>query len=480
MFPVPNLTVTHFNLSIFRIVFFAAFFGDLFSLYLWRRISFSTNWIPDIILPIALVSLGCLTVGFKTRQAAILSFLLLNVVLFNCDDVYVFDSICLAFVFAFIFAPTPFALAVDVVASKRPQQPQAAIPVWFVLFLFSLVEIIYLDSVLFKITSTIWMQGTAFWLSAALPHFARGPFPGFLNNVLLLQLLTWGAGIIEICYPLILVKQLRQFMAGLGILLHGMMTVFFPITFFGLGMVATYLLYVDFPPSLLARFRLKAAAQAGNGIEAQSASNAKSAIEAQSAPNAKSAIEASSAFAPEPTTHVAPAPCTVPQIAAIALLWLMQLVLLFGEKTSPVGQATSWVCKSLGICRHPVYINGHFSVQEPILRFQVKSGNQTYWLPSFNEKGYPELSNRYFCMTTVKLRASANSHNKEDVVVRYIKGNLERLDVRDADVMVYGKDVYVPLAIDFTAPERIENRTWKPVARATFKDGRVNLVWITP
>jgi hypothetical protein len=237
-------------------------------------------------------------------------------------------------------------------------------------------------------------------------------------------------------------------MTALGILLHGMMIIFFPITFFGIGMAATYLLYVDFPSGLLRRLGLDNIADEEAKVDTASATMA--------------------------------APCTVPQLSVIVFLWVMQFMLLFGDKTTAAGQFNALLCRCLGICRHPVYINGHFSVKEPILRFQVLSGNQTYWLPSFDEKGYPEVSNRYFCMVNVKLRVSASNRMREDVVVRYIKGHLARLQLKEGVVMVFGKDVYVPLAIDFSAPQRIENRAWKLVARAIIKGGNVDLLWVNP
>lgn len=441
-------TPTHLALAVVRITFFTVLFLDFAQLYHYRLLSFAgaPGWVPGLALPAALVAIAALALGAGTRVAAVAAYVLTHVVYRYCTATYHLDDYARAFLFLFLVAPAPRALALDLRLRRRAAEPQAPIPVWFYLAFFAAMELVYADSVLFKAKSELWQRGLAVWMPAAIPHFSMGRLPDALELALPLRAGSYLALALEVLFPLVLLRAGRVPVVLVGIGLHLGTAFFFPIPFFGVAVSCTYLLFVDW-------------SAVGRALVA---------LRSRVAPDAAVAGESPPPIVP---ARIVPRDC-VPALALLAL----QLSLVFGERLPPSAQRWSdRLCRYAGVSRHPIYIDPHFAIREPILRFEATHGGRAIRLPSFDAKGYPEMTGRYWCMVAFSLRAHGPNPAVDPALRTYLAGLLRMQGVPEADITISGKDVWVPFALDFAADDEVERRPFTPLGTARYREGVVTL-----
>src|SRR5690606_1157309 len=103
----------------------------------------------------------------------------------------------------------------------------------------------YFDSVFFKFTSPLWLNGLGMWLPSSLPQAILVDISPLLN----IKVLVIALGYLTLAFEAIFLftfwrKKWRVPMLIIGVGLHLGILVCFPIPFFALGVIAIYLLMI--------------------------------------------------------------------------------------------------------------------------------------------------------------------------------------------------------------------------------------------
>lgn len=443
--------VTHFGVSVTRLAYASAIFGDMVQVVRWRDTSFdpASAWVPRFVLPAVLFALAAFGLGLYTRISSIAVFVLLQLVYGHLPDTYALDRITLLVTFVFMFAPPPRALALDVRLRKTASKPLDLVPAWFALALLLAIEVPYANSVLNKLRTVGWRHGLTFWLTVTLPHFSANRLPHALKNPLVLRLSTYVALALEAFFPLVLVRPLRRWVVLVGVSLHLGIAFFLPIPMFGLALSSLYLCFVDWGPVL---------ARLGRGGE--------KALDVSADPSAR----------PSP-----PAPSRWAKLgyALPAFLLVGEAIATLPPRFLSILAASRPALGRIGLNNYGVYLDMHFTIPRPILRFEATSHGVPVSIPSFDRLGYPEVTGRYWCTVTIAgLRWNPGEPEGDEAMRRYVRGALMRQGVTDADISVYGRDVSIPLRLAPGLEEDIERRPWVPVASAKYANGELAIHWL--
>lgn len=449
-----DLSVNHVSLSIVRIFFFAVCFCEFLQIYLWRDLTFYNNntvsilnqsiSVANVILPIALVAQILLVLGLFTRISLVVNYFLSHIVISETWFNYHFDYAVLNFAFIFLFMPRPKVLALDCLVRRKlfnkPETGDLNVPAWFVLLMFFGVELVYFDSLFYKYNAIVWLDGLSFWMPAALPHFSTGVLPEWAENKYLMMGLSHLALVLETLFPLILFRRLRFLVFAIGFGLHLGIVIFFPIPWFGLGMCAIYLLFVDWAKILSFR------------IPKTQPSNVRS---------------------------LSRVLYTVIGYLMMVLMCASQLILIFG-KHFEVGSVPHqiavfnrpYLARAMGLFRHPVYIDGHYLRTLPIIRFTTEIDGQEVEIPSYNEEGYPsypKLSGRTWVLVNFHMRKERTSLSRlQGWWEVYLLSWFKNEGLKPRPVKAQYKDVRTPLVLDFELNNQIAERPWAHAADLEF------------
>ena len=455
----PKLAVsyTHYSLSVVRITFFLVAAADFFQLYLNRYVSYPSEamWVAEYILPLSIFVMILLAFGWQSRITAIVNYLLIKLVQYAVIDHYHFDYAVENLAFIFIFAPTAKVLSVDSMLRKRSESEDLSVPVWFSILLFLGIELVYFDSLFYKYNSKLWMDGLAFWMPAALPHFSTNMFPDWLEFKPLVMGLAYLSLVLETLFPLILLKFFRPWVFIVGFGLHAGIALFFPIPFFGLGMCALYLYFIPWERLLEASTQKR--------------------------------IEAAKVIGPRSFTRFGYAICI--------LMTLSQALLIYyrvpaAQQISPISKLAEInhkrVAHWMGLYHHGVYDDVHFTLKPPILRYTTVIDGEEIEIPSYSDEGYPdypEVTGRYWVYLNFLLRYSIVDKNRIGIakferVQRYLKGWFMQKGIPFQPVTVYYKDVSTALAFDFSSDDNIEKKKWHKAGVVRFdEDGKMLASW---
>lgn len=187
-------------------------------------------------------------IGFKTRIATIINFILLvsiqnrNYAILNSGD-----TLMRCMLFLMMFAPTYVKYSVDAYLRNKLDLPYNSevciLPIRLMQLQFSLV---YLATTLFKLKGIDWVDGTAVYYTSRLVNFQRVVLPFVFDYPALIKFSTWSALFIEFAMgSLVWIKELRVWVLLAGIFLHLAIEVSMSIGFFEWVMVAAYIIFLD-------------------------------------------------------------------------------------------------------------------------------------------------------------------------------------------------------------------------------------------
>jgi hypothetical protein len=166
-----------------------------------------------------LVSAVCLTLGFRTRTAAVAVWLGLvslhhrNRLILNSGD-----TLLRIAAFWLMFAPAGRALSLDSWTHRGPA-PKAA--PWAQRMIQLQISVLYATTVWLKLSGPDWIDGTALYWVSRLPEFARFPVPYVFDHMWTIRALTWGTLAVELgLASLVWVKRLRPWVLLAGVALH--------------------------------------------------------------------------------------------------------------------------------------------------------------------------------------------------------------------------------------------------------------------
>jgi len=198
---------------------------------------------------VALVATVCVTVGYRTRIAAVIVLVVLISVnrqiplAFNAGDV-------LLRVLAFYLVLSPAGTAVSVDRWRRHRDRFWVFPrrsPWAMRLLQIQLSVIYLSTVWDKVQGSLWQEGTAVSYALRVADVGRLPTPAFVtDSVVLSELMTFGTLAAELSIGLLVWNRtLRPWVLGLGVALHLGIEVQLAVGFFSLAMLTLYLVFVS-------------------------------------------------------------------------------------------------------------------------------------------------------------------------------------------------------------------------------------------
>jgi hypothetical protein len=120
-------------------------------------------------------------------------------------------------------------------------------PIWPIRLLQVQLSIIYLSSVLIKLTGHAWPQGTAVSYALRLVDMQRLPSPDWLTtNALIMNVATWAALATELAVGvLVWNRRLRPWVLAAGLVMHLMIDIGIIIGIFSYAMFVLYLAWVS-------------------------------------------------------------------------------------------------------------------------------------------------------------------------------------------------------------------------------------------
>ncbi len=253
------------GLAIFRICYGTILFLEVLQLYQFRHLIFDV--VPyqavadnnmDYLLVAWLFTLICLIVGFQTKIATVVNYVL-TLLTFSTFQVYEYhiDYIYILINLVLIFTPVNYSYSIDKFLSKSKKESDSGFPykkvyrIYYDIPIFLGIGLVYFDSVFFKFHTNMWQNGLGLWLPASLPHVTYISTFSFLLDykwlMIFLSHLTLGFETVFIF--LMWFRSLRWLLFIIGFGLHLGIFFFFPIPLFAYAMLSLYILVL--PPDFV-------------------------------------------------------------------------------------------------------------------------------------------------------------------------------------------------------------------------------------
>jgi len=203
---------------------------------------------------VLLVSAIALTVGWHSRLAAVLVFVLMFS--FHRENPWIVgggDVLLRIEALLFALSPCGSALSLDqrrLTGSFSSAQMRA---VWPIRLMQLQLSLIYLGTVQFKISGETWLQGTAVSYALRLTDMMLLPTPEWVTaNALLMNVATWATLALEFAIGILVWnRRCRPWVLAGGVLMHTMIMATIAVGFFNIAMFVLYLVFV--PPTTARR-----------------------------------------------------------------------------------------------------------------------------------------------------------------------------------------------------------------------------------
>ena len=198
---------------------------------------------------VLLVSAVAMTVGWHSRIAALLVFVL--VVSFDRRNPFVFNSGDVLFrIEALFLALSPCGAALSVDQLRRAGSFVAAqwrAP-WALRLMQVQVSLIYLSTVQIKTSGASWPDGTAVSYALRLDDMILVPAPHWVTtHAFLMNVATWATLAVELSIGILVWnRRLRPWVLSAGVIMHLMIMININVGFFSLAMFVAYLAFI--PP----------------------------------------------------------------------------------------------------------------------------------------------------------------------------------------------------------------------------------------
>ncbi len=249
------------GLALFRIAYCLILLMEISQIIYFRHLIYDKvpfllpaeiNVLPGLI--VWMISVLFILFGFYTRKAALVNYILSLVFIgtISTYEYHVFYTY-MGVNFLFLFTDISKDHSIDRLRKKLKYStarftanPEATVSAWHYFVLIAVgVGFVYFDSIFFKLASYNWMHGLGMWLPASLPmatHFDATP-------ILNIKWLAIGMGYITVVFELIFlftffIKRFRVPLLIIGTGLHLGIILIFPIPWFGLCVLAIYLLMI--------------------------------------------------------------------------------------------------------------------------------------------------------------------------------------------------------------------------------------------
>lgn len=264
------------GLSVFRIAYTLVLFCEVAQLFKFRHLIYDQKpfvYVGDVdvtyIFVFWFVALAMLFLGLFTRTATILNYIF-GVVIFSSAKDFEYH-VFYAYVginFLLMFMPISRVFSVDSLIQKikytnigRPfKVDRKVLEINYLVPVFAGIGLVYFDSIFHKFSSKMWMDGLGMWMPSSLPMIAWNDSTFILNQ----EFLVRGMGYLVVIFETVFLflfwfRKFRVPFFLLGIFFHLGILIAYPIPWFALTAVVTYLLMLppDFWTNLSQRFKSK-------------------------------------------------------------------------------------------------------------------------------------------------------------------------------------------------------------------------------
>jgi len=193
--------------------------------YAWSLLHvFSSDAALFALFGVLVVAACCLLVGFHTRLAAVVAFVVLvsferrNVLVLNAADI-------LLRLFGLYLALAPAGVALSVDRWRRARDRFWEFPLrapWALRLIQIQVSVLYLFTVWLKLQGETWNDGTAVSYSLRVTEVARFEVPAWIaSSALVSNLATYGTLAVETCLALLIWnRRARPWVIAAGVVLH--------------------------------------------------------------------------------------------------------------------------------------------------------------------------------------------------------------------------------------------------------------------
>ncbi|WP_151736817.1 DCC1-like thiol-disulfide oxidoreductase family protein [Paenibacillus tengchongensis] len=237
-----------FPLALFRMGFSLLFILEVLQMMYFRDLIFQQDSLAaeapaflSVLFALWLIALVLLLIGALTRPAAIVNYAIsvymLGFVTVNEANNWQVDSLFLTGAFLIMFMPVSACISVESLMERRRQarvrvrklpRPQARFIHTSLLIL--LIGLFYLDSMLYKLSSSMYLTGLGLWAPASLPFTTYYDVSWLIDHHWLVLILGYSLLVYELLYVfLVWFKPLRVWLSIGGVLLHAGVLVVFPI-----------------------------------------------------------------------------------------------------------------------------------------------------------------------------------------------------------------------------------------------------------
>jgi len=196
-----------------------------------------------------LVALSVL-VGWRTRMASVLLWICLtslhhrNLFVLNSGD-----TLMRNLAFFLIFAPSDKAYSLDRYFRIRRGLEEPGVPLiapWPIRLMQIQICVMYLSTVLWKVSGTCWCNGTAVYYITRLDSFKHYPTPAFMQDIWFSKFATWSSLATELALPILVwFRRTRYPVLLAGVLLHLGLEYTMNVPVFQWVVLSSLLLFVD-------------------------------------------------------------------------------------------------------------------------------------------------------------------------------------------------------------------------------------------
>lgn len=250
------------GLALFRIVYGLILLCEVLQGFYFRILFWETNRNSInhnallLFFAFAVIAILFLIIGFKTRITTIFIYLL-NLFTFSVTSYFEYhvDYGYTGINFMLMFMPISRVWSVDSVLDKLKNirintnfKPIETVSILNNYILVGVgVGVVYLDSIFYKLTSPMWLNGLGFWKPASIPQVTYLDLSFLLNN----EFLSLSFGYVTLCFELVFLffiwfKWARIPLVIIGLGLHLGILFAYPIPWFALTVASLYILLI--PP----------------------------------------------------------------------------------------------------------------------------------------------------------------------------------------------------------------------------------------
>lgn len=249
------------GLSVFRISYIIILFCEILQLFKFRHIIYDKDpfvYVGEIDVAFLFyfwfLVLVFLFFGLFTRVSAIINYIF-SVIIFSSASHFEYH-VFYAYIginFLLMFMPVSRVFSLDSLIKKLKyaqigksyKVDRAVLEINYLGPVFIAIGLVYFDSVFHKFSSKLWMDGLGVWLPSSLPMVTCTDTSFLLNQEVLVKLLGYLVLVFETVFVFLFwFKKWRIPLLLLGIFFHLGILITYPIPWFALTAVATYLLLV--------------------------------------------------------------------------------------------------------------------------------------------------------------------------------------------------------------------------------------------